>query len=428
MHRMAESWDVSPWLSEIEAPAPSLEGSVEADVGIIGAGLTGLSTALCLRERGHERVAIVEAEVAGFGASGRNAGHLTPTIGKDLPTLALVFGKERARELVAIAESAVAFTESLIERHRIDCHYEPVGNIFAAVHERQFGAIDRAARAAEELGARGIVLEPDDMRRRGLPSAFLRGFLETSGGILNPARYVRGLRRAALDKGVQLFERSPVTAVDGNVVSTANGRLRARQLVVATNAYTPLLALPVPDVARIGVQLFQTDPVDIEWRERQGIYTAHEILESYRLTHDNRIVGGSKFIRYGYGKRPVPDVDAGVAQRMDELFRLRFPEVRTRIARHWGGTIAFALDFLPCVGRSAREMFYAIGYAGHGVALASYAGELVADLMEGRDSVLSTMRRVPLPPEPLRWLVARALIGVFEGIDRRVDLALGAPQ
>ncbi|HZO12458.1 MAG TPA: FAD-binding oxidoreductase [Polyangiaceae bacterium] len=426
---MAESWDVSPWLTEIEAPAPRLEGTVEADVGIIGAGLTGLSTALCLRERGVDKVAIVEAEVAGFGASGRNAGHLTPTIGKDLPTLAMVFGKERARELVAIAESAVAYTESLIERHRIDCHYEPVGNIFAAVHERQFDAIDRAARAAEELGAHGMLLEPDDMRQRGLPRAFVRGFLETSGGILNPARYVRGLRRAALDRGVQLFERSPVTAVDGNVVSTENGRLRARRLVVATNAYTPLLALPVPDVARIGVQLFETEPVEIEWSERQGIYTAHEILESYRLTHDNRIVGGSKFIRYGYGKRPIADVDAGVAQRMDELFRLRFPELaRTRIARHWGGTIAFALDFLPCVGRSASELFYAIGYAGHGVALATFAGQLVADLMEGRDSVLSTMRRVPLPPEPLRWLVARALIGVFEGMDRRVDLALAARQ
>src|SRR5262245_16623053 len=125
MRGMVESWDVSPWLTEIEAPAPRLEGSVEADVGIIGAGLTGLSTALCLRERGVDKVAIVEAEVAGFGASGRNAGHLTPTIGKDLPTLAMVFGKERARELVAIAESAVAYTESLIERHSIDCHYEP---------------------------------------------------------------------------------------------------------------------------------------------------------------------------------------------------------------------------------------------------------------------------------------------------------------
>jgi glycine/D-amino acid oxidase-like deaminating enzyme len=174
-----------------------------------------------------------------------------------------------------------------------------------------------------------------------------------------------------------------------------------------------------------------TEPLDpaareaLGWRERQGVYTAHEILESYRLTADGRVVGGSRFIRYAYDGRPLPDVDPGIAGRLEDIFRRRFPELGPiRIARHWGGPIGFALDFLPHVGRGGphRNVLYAIGYAGHGVALASYAGRMIADLLlerEGPGAALWTRRHVPLPPEPLRWGVATALIGLFEWMDRR---------
>jgi glycine/D-amino acid oxidase-like deaminating enzyme len=426
---------VSPWLREVEAPTEPLVDRVEADVVIVGAGLTGLSSALALRREGLS-VAIVEREIAGFGASGRNAGHLTPTIGKDLPTLAWMFGRERARALVHLAEVAIEHTQRLIETHGIACDYEAVGNVLAAVHASQAGAVEKAAAAARELGAPGELLDGAGMRRLGVPERFVLGFHEPSGGVLNPAKHVRGLRRAVLDAGAMLFEQTAVTRVEPGatvVVHAPHGRVEARHVVVATNAYSGELPTGAPPVARIHVQLFATAPLDraqldsLRWESRAGIYTAHELLESYRLTADGRIVGGAKHIRYGYGGRPLPDVDPEVAASLEATFRMRFPELReVPVVACWGGPIGFALDFLPCVGRTGRHgnVLYSLGYAGHGLAQASYAGEMIADLLLERDgpgAALWGRRRFPMPPEPLRWLVAQGLTRMFGWIDRRVD-------
>jgi glycine/D-amino acid oxidase-like deaminating enzyme len=432
--------NISPWLAEGEPTAPALAGDVDVDVAIVGAGYAGLATALALREDRIE-VAVLEAQCAGFGASGRNAGHLTPTIGKDLPTLARVFGRKRARALVALAETAVGYVEHLIERHSIVCGYAPVGNVVAAVHSRQHATVDRAARAAANLGAHGELLEPPDMRRRGLPRAFTRGFFEPTGGTLDPGGYVRGLRRAALSVGTMLFEETPVLRIEQTqplVLHTARGRVRARQVVITTNAYTPTLREVRSTVLPIYVQLFQTAPLSaeqraaVDWHGREGVYTAHEMLESYRLTPRGRIVGGAKHIRYGFGGRALPDVDPAVAVRLESVFRTRFPELRElEITHRWGGRIGFTLDFLPAVGRAGKHqnLLYAVGFAGHGIGLASYSGRMLADLLlerAGPGAALWSRTRIPLPPEPLRWLVVRGLAGLLGVTDRRTDRAAGS--
>lgn len=430
----------SLWMEAVdEPPAPPWRGEGAVDVAIVGAGYTGLSAAIALRAAGAS-VVVLEREIAGFGASGRNAGHLTPTIGKDLPTLARFYGRERAQALIALVQHAIAHVEGMIERYGIDCDYEPVGNVMAAVHERQHAAIDRAAAAATPLGLDGELLEPDAMRARSLPRTFTRGFLFRRGGILHPGRYVRGLRRAALAAGAALYEHTPVLHVeDGDpiVLTMPGGRLRAREVVLATNAYTPELGWLGGRVLRLYVYLLATAPlgerqrVRLGWGGREGIYTAHEVLESYRLTADQRIVGGSKLVRYGYGGRPLVD-DPATFAAIEDAFRARFPELAdVRITHRWGGPIGFALDFLPAVGRTGRHqnVYYSVGYAGHGLALASYAGTMLTDLVAGRDglgAVLWGRRQVPLPPEPLRWLVVRALTGVLGAIDRRVDRAVAA--
>ena len=373
---------ISPWLAGIEAPTPPLDHDLDVDAAIIGAGFTGLCTALELRAEGLS-VGVLEADFAGFGASGRNAGHLTPTIGKDLPTLTRLFGRERVRALVHLADTAIRYVESCIVNHGIDCDYEPVGNVVAAVHPRQHPNLDRAAAAAATYGIPGEILEAEQMRQRGLPPAFTRGYLEPHGGVLDPGRYVFGLRRAAVAAGVQLFEQTPAQRIETTapaVVHTPRARVRARHVVLATNAYTPALGVLRSAVLPMCVQLFQTAPLTaaqrhaVDWRGREGIYTAHEMLESYRLTHEQRIVGGAKHVRYGFGGRALPDVDAAVAASLESTFRLRFPELRdVQVTHHWGGPIAFALDFLPLVGRTGEHgnVLHAIGYAGHGIALAS---------------------------------------------------------
>lgn len=427
----------SPWLADLpsQTPCPPLTGEHDVDVAVIGGGFTGLSTALALRREGLS-VVVLEAETVGFGASGRNAGHLTPTIGKDLPTLTMMYAEERVRALIHLAETAIAHVEGLIRTHAIDCEYEPVGNVIAAVHERQHRNLDKVARAAAQFGLPGELLDADALEGRGLPRCVTRGFHEPHGGHLHPARYVRGLRRAALDAGAVLHEETRVTGIDDGprpIVHTPAGRVRARFVVLGTNAFTPRLGWLESAAIPLQVQLFRTEPLTPEqkarigWGGREGIYTAHEILESYRLTADDRIVGGSKDVRYGFGGRPLPDVEAATSRFIEDAFRARFPELPdVRVSDHWGGPIYLALDFLPVVGRGGRHgnVLHAVAYAGHGVAQASYAGEMVADLLLERDgpgSVLWSRRRVPLPPEPMRWLIHRGLTKLLAGIDRRAD-------
>lgn len=429
----------SPWLADLPSRTPTgpLREDLEVDVAVVGAGYAGLSSALALCAEGLS-VAVLEAHVAGFGASGRNAGHLTPTIGKDVPTLLRLFGRARTRDLLSLADTAVRHVEALLERHGIDCDYAPVGNIVAAVHPRQHGAIDRAARAAAELGMPGELLEAADLRKRGIPPAFTRGFLEPHGGHLHPGRYVDGLRRAAQAAGAALFERTPVRGVeDGErpVVQADGGRVHARYVVAAANAWMPQLGLLGRALLPLHVQLFATEPLSpaqraaLGWGGREGLYTAHEMLESYRLDADGRIVGGAKTVRYGYGGRFLPDRDPDLARRLEAVFRVRFPELSgLRVADHWGGPIALSLDFLPRIGRGGAHgrILHAASFAGHGIALASYAGEIVRDLLRGRDGpgrVLWDRRGIPLPPEPLRWLAFQALRGLFGAVDGRADRA-----
>jgi glycine/D-amino acid oxidase-like deaminating enzyme len=163
-----------------------LEGERRVDVAVVGAGLSGLGAALALRAEGLS-VAILERETVGFGASGRNAGHLTPTIGKDLPTLLAVYGRERARALVNLAQTAIDHVEHWIDTLGIECEYEPVGNVMAAVHASQEPRFERAARVSLELGARTQWIDREQMRKRGLPEAFTAGVHEAAGGILQPA-------------------------------------------------------------------------------------------------------------------------------------------------------------------------------------------------------------------------------------------------
>jgi len=430
-----EFLSISPWVVPPQdlQPPPSCERS--ADVVVIGAGFTGLSTALALKRAGVD-VVVLEGDFAGCGASGRNAGHLTPTIGKDLPTLLMLFGKQRSAQLVRFADAAVRVVEDLIRQLRIDCDYVPAGNIMAAVHPRQERRLRKAASVAAEVGARVRFLDGDELRARGVPAAFLSGVLEEAGGTLDPGKYVMGLRRAVLDAGVALHERTAVREITEDPrprVRTDAVTITADRVVLATNAYTPRLGhlhstvFPLYDTLFESVPLTSAQLAALDWRGKEGIYTAHESLESYRLTTRGTILGGSKGVRYAYGGA----LDGGPHPRTLGLveggFRDRFPELRTiPVAHFWGGWIAMTLHFLPALGRTGRQrnLYYALGYNGHGVAAASAMGAILADCILGRKNEHAELlaRFVPpLPPEPLRWLLIRGMLGIIDAVDARLD-------
>jgi glycine/D-amino acid oxidase-like deaminating enzyme len=427
--------ETSPWLEAPRDRCPALDGDQTADVVIVGGGYTGLSAALALRAQGVD-VVVLERDFAGAGASGRNAGHLTPTIGKDLPTTLRLFGRERASALVRFADAAVDHTEEVIRRYGIECDYRASGNVVAAVHPKHESRLQTAAETAQGLGARVRFLDAKKMRDRGIPDSFVCGVLEERGGTLNPGRYVAGLRRAALQAGVRLFEDTNVLALEDGATVRARcegGQVTARQAVFATNAYTEGLGRRPRHVVPLRVSLFETEALPepvlaaLGWPGREGIYTSHEVLESYRVTAHGTLTGGSKVVRYGYGSALPPGHDPAAFAILEHAFRERFPGLReVPIASFWGGWIGFTLDLLPQVGVEGahRNVHFGVGFNGHGVAQATFVGAMLAGRILGspnaHDAALERRLRA-WPPEPLRWLAARVINGTLSWVDARTD-------
>ena len=434
-----EFFESSPWIAGGVVRQPALAGAVKADVAIVGGGFTGLSTALSLKEAGVD-VAIIERDHCGFGASGRNAGHLTPTIGKDFPTLVKYVGKERAVDYARFADRAVHYTEALIQRMGIGCEYAPTGNIVTGLHPRHRKPMADGAELASRLGVGVAFLDEAEVRRRNLPSHVRFGMIEQSGGHLHPGKYVLALREAAIAAGVRIYEDSAVTRIADTsspiTVHTAGGSVTTEKLVIATTAYTPAtLGRMKSKVFPVRVTLFRTAPLTpgqwdrIGWQGREALYTAHEAMENYRPQADGRISGGSKWVQYGYGSTLTTGHLPEVFAQWRKLFALRFPELPdVPIESFWGGWIGLTLDFLPLHGANARgTVFHGLGYNGHGIAQATYAGPMLADQVLGRSNAeveLFQRRLFPLPPEPLRWLVIKGITATLDRLDNRVDADL----
>jgi len=432
--------EISPWVETPVDFQPALDQDLTADVVIVGAGYTGLSTALSLRAQGVD-VVLLERDFTGAGASGRNAGHLTPTIGKDTPTLLRFFGRERASRLLAFADAAVEYTVETIRKFEIDCDYLACGNIMAGVHPKHDARLRKAAATAAELGAHVRYLGQGELRERGVPDAFCSGIFEELGGHLHPGRYVVGLRRAVLAAGVRLFEGSGLVSLEPGarvVARCEGGSVTADHAVLATNAYTPGIGRLKRMIAPLRVQLFETAPLaeaqlaELDWRGREGIYTSHEVLESYRLTARNTIVGGSRVVRHGWGGNLPKAYDRHAFETIEGAFRERFPTLQDLgVESFWGGWIAFGMDFLPSLGSDDEHanVLHGVGYAGHGVAQATLMGAMLAARVCGEEHEFeSALRRRSLawPPEPLRWVAGKLINSTLEAIDRRTDRQIRA--
>lgn len=437
LNRPAGQYDaVSPWVGPPTDLQPCLEGDGRTEVAIVGGGYMGLSAALRLRRAGRQ-VAVLEQSFCGAGASGRNAGHLTPTIGKDIYTCIRQWGAERGLALAAFAEAAVDATEARIRALNLDCDYVSAGNIVAGLHPRHRPPLEAAAAAMSAAGLPAQFLDAGDMRARGLPQAFRFGVLERRGGHLDPGKYAFGLRQAALAAGVQIFENTAVTGLkDGPRprLQTSHGEVSAEQIFIATNAYLqPDLASAAGRILPLRVTLFRTGRLTdaqrrgLGWPGGEGIYTAHEIMESYRITRDGRLVGGSKWVELGPGRFDMARPAESDLTRYDALVADRFPEAAgLAIEAYWSGWIGATVDHLPIHGTTSRSntVHYALGCNGHGIALASYLGEAIAERMLGLARVdLDVFRRwIPdIPTAALRWAAFRAVAWPLERRDQRID-------
>jgi glycine/D-amino acid oxidase-like deaminating enzyme len=427
-----------------------LEGIREAEVAIVGAGLTGLWTALFLKqlEPGLE-VAVVEQGLAAYGASGRNAGMLSETVDHGHGLAIEHFGEAEARRLAALGETNVAELTEFLTARGIRCDYEPTGRLMVALTPDQVGESARTVETARRLGLESFHLLDGAATRAEIHSPlYLGGVWVTGGGVLDPVQLVDGLKAEAERLGVRVFERSAVSSVmpagAGIRVRAVAGELRARCAVLATSAYTHHLLpaitrrfIPLYDYILVSEPLTLRQREAIGWHRRQGVTDGRTFFNYYRLTADDRVLWGTSEATYYRGNRVDPGCDHSPAhyEALRASFRRHFPAVGELDWPYaWGGPICSTTRLTPFFGRAhGGRVCYGLGYTGHGLGTTRLAGRILAHLALDRPSDLLDLSMVrkqpfPYPPEPLRaWSVAavtRALRRVDAG--ERPNLLLRA--
>jgi glycine/D-amino acid oxidase-like deaminating enzyme len=417
--------------------APLLEGELDVDVAIVGGGYTGLWTALELRRREPSlAVAVLEAEHCGHGPSGRNGGFVHG-YWSYLPTLRELFGDERALELCAAGDRIVPGIRAFLEQRGEDAWLREGGMLKVATTPAQEPDVDRAVAAAAGVGHAGeavLVEEP------GISPVFRRGVRYRDGATVHPGRLVAALRRAALDAGVQLFEGTPVRPCN-NLLQGENGAVRARDVVVATNAAAAEWGPARGHVTVFGSYVVLTEPVpellaEIGWTTGEAIVDSRMFLHYFRTTNDGRVLMGSGSGPIGHGaridRRFTHDV-ATVARAERGLRRLLPGLAEARVEAAWGGPIDVSADHLPFVGTvQGSRVHYALGYSGHGVGPSWLAGQALASLVldaEDEWTRLPLVRRevARVPREPFRRLGGGAIRAAILACEEADEAARRAP-
>lgn len=392
------------------AAQPVLLGDQRTDVCVIGGGFTGLSAALAAAEAGYS-VILLEAEAVGFGASGRNGGQLIPGLRWGMAEILDEFGPERARAIYDIAMDAVTSVNTRIARHGIACDlksghveaaYKP-GHYDAMLYEldvltrhfdhRTCEAVPRAA-MADHVGG----------------GAYHGGLYERAGGHFHPLNYALGLAGAALAAGVQIFERSRVTAINQSAdvtVQTAQGSVRATSALIGLDGWTGDI---LPSLASYTVPIMNyniaTAPLggiaNLLIPGDAAIADSRFVLNYYRLSADRRMIfgGGEK-----YTSRPPRDIAAFVRRHMVALF----PELaNVPVDYAWGGGVSVSMNRLPHFGQQ-DNIWFAQGFSGHGALMTTLAGELMVQAMRGTVERFDVMAGLPHPRFPGGRRFARPL-------------------
>jgi glycine/D-amino acid oxidase-like deaminating enzyme len=433
---------VSFWLDDLVtkgiddlAPRSALPGDVAADVCIVGAGFTGLWTAVSVLEREPDaRVVVLEREFAGFGASGRNGGWCSAIFPVGPAELARRHGAESARAMTAAMTDTVAEVGRAAAALGIDCDFERRGTYSLIRSELADRAATDEQREAQEAGL--------PIPRRVGGSALGEALLTEACASLHPGKLVRGLARAAEERGARIFEDTRVTGVEAGRVTTTEGTVLADRIVVATEAWGSELAAVGRRILPLYSLVLATEPMPESVWERIGLPRGatvtdfrHNLVYGQR-TADDRLVFGGRGARYHFGSaiRPGYDRSPIVHRHLERAATELFPAAAgVRFTHHWGGPLGVPRDWHPFVSPVAGgRVVVAGGYVGDGVATANLAGRTVADLVTGRRSPVTALpwvgKRPPRwEPEPLRFAGVNAVIGSLSVADAE-EKAAGRPS
>jgi glycine/D-amino acid oxidase-like deaminating enzyme len=416
-------------------PNASLQGDLTVDVAIIGGGYTGLATAYFLKQAEPTIcVAVLEGEVVGYGASGRNGGFAMTLFGLEPAVTAALFGKQRTAEAHHYCERSVDLVRDLIREHAMQSDFEYTGFLRLATRPGFVKRIQHDLEILTSEGITGIQWIDQAAARAEINSPIVLGaWREPRCGILNPAKHVRELKRVAQAAGAQVYEQSPVLEIKRAgkfTLRTPQGAMTADKIVFATNAYSHL----IPEIKRKQVPAFThmviTEPLtpeqldSIGWRNRSGLEDARNLVHYLRLTVDNRIAIGGSDVTLSYGRSMDRDLNETTFRQLEQDTVTLFPTLKgVKLAFRWGGPVSVPIDMAPAIGSVGDERaWYSLGCVGHGVAPTHLNGQTLADLLLERQTDLTSVwfvrrRTIPWPPEPLRWAASQAILGYLHAED-----------
>ncbi len=376
---------------------PELKEVVDCDVCVIGAGYTGLSTALHLAKSGF-KVVVLESEKVGWGASGRNGGQLGTGQRLEQDELEDITDAQSARMLWDIAEESKQTVKNLINEYSIDCDLKP--GVLHAAHKPSLAKAESkyVDKLHVDYGYHDIrVVDRSEMREMLATDAYFGGSLDTGAAHLHPLNYALGLASAAVSEGVALFEKSPVIHIQKSAspkLKTASGEVNATHVMIACNGYLDKLERRIESkIMPINNFILATEPLGDKLasqiiRDDVAVADSKFVINYYRLSADRRLL-------FGGGENYSPKFPKDIASFVRRYMLKIYPQLNTaRIDYAWGGTLAITLNRMPHIGRLESEIYYAQGFSGHGVGMATMAGKLAAEAMTGtaeRFDVFSTI-------------------------------------
>lgn len=409
--------ELNYWLTTTRMPAPDAAALLPeaVDVAVIGAGFTGLSAACTLARHG-ANVAVLEAETIGWGASSRNGGMVLTGMKLGVNKLISMYGRELTQRMYAASLATIDCVEQIVRDEEIGCDFSRCGHLEVACKQKHFDDYARQAEViAREFNHTLRVVPRNELSSEIGSTIYYGGMVDEISAGCNPARYVVGLARAAMKAGAQIFEHTRVETIvrhsrQGEVgwkISTSRGPLWAHEVFVATSGYTGRATPTLQKrIIPIGSYIITTEvlpePLARELSPRNRmIYDSKNYLYYYRLTPDRRMLFGGRAAFF-------PENDETI-RRSAEILRRGMISVYPQLADAkidyvWGGTLDFAFDIMPHAGQ-LDGMYYAVGYAGHGVAMATYQGQKIAELMAaertGGANPENPFVGIPFPTAPL---------------------------
>jgi glycine/D-amino acid oxidase-like deaminating enzyme len=429
----------------VPAPLAPLEGEASCDLAIVGGGFTGLWAAL--HAAPGRDVVLLEGDRCGWGASGRNGGFAEASLTHGLEN-GLSRWPDEIDRLERLGGENFAAMRTTLHGRGIDAAWEEPGVIDVATRPHEVPELAEAAEAARGHGEEVTLLDREAVRAEVDSPTYLGGvWHHTGGALVDPARLAWGLRDAALTDGVRIHEHTPVTGLsrdgDGVALETGHGRVRARRVLLATNAYKPLVrairryVVPVYDYVLVTEPLSEEQRGAVGWRRGQGIADSGNRFHYYRLTPPGAGPGdgqGGRILWGGYeaiyhfrnGMRPELEDHAPTFELLAGNFAATFPQLEgIRFTHRWAGAIDTCSRFCVTFGRAlGGRVAYAVGYTGLGVVASRFGARVALDLVDGRDSELTRLamvrsRPIPFPPEPLRYAAIQATRSALARADER---------